>query len=208
MNTSIRYGGGGDGESSSRFEIGNVRINAKQKLQFINHTSNYPLLLQLNGELDTGTGAPTFLCALVRHFYPNMSASLGAGLHYDRNEKLHCTLRAKKAFPVASSNSKFKSLVILSLVLSFLQKPDSRIRLFEFSNQCHVVILHSSAIKVDILVRAMGMPSIRAWLSSRYKLISCFLYHTIRQIPYVQLRENNWTFNADITGRWNVRYNL
>ncbi|GKD78005.1 hypothetical protein Tco_1340626, partial [Tanacetum coccineum] len=46
MNTSIRYGGGGDGESSSRFEIGNVRINAKQMLQFRNHTSNSPLLLQ------------------------------------------------------------------------------------------------------------------------------------------------------------------
>ncbi|PWA39050.1 hypothetical protein CTI12_AA575700 [Artemisia annua] len=112
MDTSIRYGG----ESSAlRRKIGDynppsptvkyagnvsaVRINAKQKLQF--RDSN--ILLQLNGELDTGTGAPTFLCALVRQFYPNLSASLGAGLHYDKNEKLRCTLRGKKAYPVASN---------------------------------------------------------------------------------------------------------
>lgn len=32
-----------------------------------------------------------------------LSASLGAGLHYDQNEKLRCTLRGKKAYPVASN---------------------------------------------------------------------------------------------------------
>lgn len=28
------------------------------------------------------------------------------------------------------------------------------------------------------------------------------------QVPYFQVRENNWTFNADINGKWNVRYDL
>lgn len=28
------------------------------------------------------------------------------------------------------------------------------------------------------------------------------------QVPYLQIRENNWTFNADYKGRWNVRYDL
>lgn len=28
------------------------------------------------------------------------------------------------------------------------------------------------------------------------------------QVPYLQIRENNWTFNADVNGRWNVRYDL
>ncbi|GKC57633.1 outer envelope pore protein 21B, chloroplastic-like protein, partial [Tanacetum coccineum] len=136
-----------------------------------------------------------------------LSASLGAGLHYDRNEKLHCTLRAKKAIPVASSN-RFVNFVLkgrcdidqelnqpkpqgaLELVwniLDFQKDQDVRLKvgyelvdkhliaptridtpfelwLFEFPNQCHVVLLHSRAIKVEILVRARGMPSIRAWL--------------------------------------------
>ena len=32
-----------------------------------------------------------------------LSASLGAGLHYDQDEKLRCTLHGKKAYPVASN---------------------------------------------------------------------------------------------------------
>lgn len=28
------------------------------------------------------------------------------------------------------------------------------------------------------------------------------------QIPYFQIRENNWTLNADMNGRWNVKYDL
>lgn len=28
------------------------------------------------------------------------------------------------------------------------------------------------------------------------------------QVPYFQVRENNWTLNADANGKWNVRYDL
>lgn len=28
------------------------------------------------------------------------------------------------------------------------------------------------------------------------------------QVPYMQLRENNWTVNADVKGKWNIRYDL
>ncbi|KAI8011168.1 F-box protein SKP2A [Camellia lanceoleosa] len=33
-------------------------------------------------------GAPSYLSAMIRHFYPDLSASLGVGLQYDRKEKL------------------------------------------------------------------------------------------------------------------------
>ncbi|QHO29509.1 Outer envelope pore protein [Arachis hypogaea] len=33
-------------------------------------------------------------------------------------------------------------------------------------------------------------------------------YEVFEQVPYVQLRENNWTFNADYKGRWSVRFDL
>ncbi|GAB4828455.1 hypothetical protein Ancab_035452 [Ancistrocladus abbreviatus] len=28
------------------------------------------------------------------------------------------------------------------------------------------------------------------------------------KVPYFLIRENNWTFNADMMGRWNLRYDL
>lgn len=27
-------------------------------------------------------------------------------------------------------------------------------------------------------------------------------------VPYLQIRENNWTLNADMNGRWNIRFDL
>ncbi|KAD7477001.1 hypothetical protein E3N88_00137 [Mikania micrantha] len=99
METSLRYGGDSSAKNSPTLKyVGDVRIYAKQKLRLDSDT-----ILQLNGELNTTTGAPNFFCALVRHFYPDLSASVGAGLHYDRNEKLVCTLRGKKAYPMASN---------------------------------------------------------------------------------------------------------
>lgn len=35
-----------------------------------------------------------------------------------------------------------------------------------------------------------------------------FPFNLLFQVPYLQIRENNWTFNADVSGRWNVRYDL
>lgn len=34
------------------------------------------------------------------------------------------------------------------------------------------------------------------------------MYTFFSQVPYMQIRENNWTVNADANGRWNVRYDL
>ncbi|XP_011627523.1 outer envelope pore protein 21, chloroplastic isoform X2 [Amborella trichopoda] len=30
----------------------------------------------------------------------------------------------------------------------------------------------------------------------------------LTEVPYFQIRENNWTLNADGNGKWNVRYDL
>ncbi|XP_010266251.1 PREDICTED: outer envelope pore protein 21, chloroplastic-like isoform X2 [Nelumbo nucifera] len=36
----------------------------------------------------------------------------------------------------------------------------------------------------------------------------CEFDKALRKVPYLQIRENNWTLNADINGRWNVRFDL
>ena len=28
------------------------------------------------------------------------------------------------------------------------------------------------------------------------------------QVPYMQIRENNWTLNANMKGKWNLRFDL
>lgn len=37
---------------------------------------------------------------------------------------------------------------------------------------------------------------------------SFLFWNLLFQVPYLQIRENNWTFNADVNGRWNVRFDL
>lgn len=33
-------------------------------------------------------------------------------------------------------------------------------------------------------------------------------YEIFDKVPYMQIRENNWTLNANVNGKWNVRYDL
>ncbi|AEE35836.1 outer envelope pore 21B-like protein [Arabidopsis thaliana] len=55
METSMRY------TSNSK----SMKIHAKEKVPVNSKTH-----LQLHGELDTGTGAPSYFCAMIRHFFP------------------------------------------------------------------------------------------------------------------------------------------
>uniref|UniRef100_A0A2P2JW67 Uncharacterized protein MANES_18G002900 n=1 Tax=Rhizophora mucronata TaxID=61149 RepID=A0A2P2JW67_RHIMU len=89
METSLRYAG----DSKA------LRIHAKQKFPMDSKTH-----LQLRGELDTRSGAPSHLEAMIRRFYPDLSTSLGVGLQYNKHEKLRYILRGKKAFPVTSDS--------------------------------------------------------------------------------------------------------
>ncbi|KAK9048978.1 hypothetical protein SSX86_032055 [Deinandra increscens subsp. villosa] len=185
METSLRYGGDSSALRIAKNpptvkyagDLSSIKIHAKQKIQFDSNT-----LLQLNGELDTRTGAPTFFCALVRQFYPDLSASVGAGLHYDRNDKLLCTLRGKKAYPMTSN--RFVNVLL--------------------KGRCDIDKELSQPTPHGALELVWNILDFQKEQDVRLKVG----FEIIDKIPYVQIRENNWTFNADINGRWNVRYNL
>lgn len=87
METSLRYGG----------DSKTLRIHAKEKFPIDSLT-----FFQVHGALDTSFGRPSYFSAILRHIYPDISASLGLGMQYDRREKLQYTMRAKKAFPLSS----------------------------------------------------------------------------------------------------------
>ncbi|XP_059636540.1 outer envelope pore protein 21B, chloroplastic-like isoform X2 [Cornus florida] len=134
METSLRY------DCDSRALV----IHAKEKIAIDSKTH-----LQVHGELDTKIGVPCYLSAVMRRFYPDLSASLGFGLHYNGQEKFRYSMQGKKAFPVTTNG-----------LLSFNIK-------------------------------------------GRYDIDKEF-----KEVPYLQIRENNWTLNADINGKWNVSYDL
>ncbi|KAK9928463.1 hypothetical protein M0R45_025596 [Rubus argutus] len=167
METSLRYGG----DSKA------LRIHAKQKLPLDSNTH-----LQVHGELDTRVGAPTYFTALVRRFYPDFSTSIGAGLQYDKRDKLRYTIRGKKAFPV-TTNGLFSFIVKgrYELDKDFREKGSKGAAEFSWS-----------------IIDFQKDQDVRLKLG----------YDLIERVPYAQIRENNWTLNADGNGRWNVRFDL
>lgn len=86
METSLRFGGHAQNSQA-------LRIHAKEKFPVDPNTH-----LLVRGEYDTGDKAPSFFSASIRHFYPNLSASLAIGLLCDKQEKLRYSVQGKKTF--------------------------------------------------------------------------------------------------------------
>lgn len=166
METSLRYG-----KDSTA-----LKLHAKQKFPVHANT-----LLQLNGELNTKIGAPSYFSALIRHFFP-LKASVGVGFQYDRREKLRYTARGKKAFPVTADES-------VNFIIKGRTEADTKFK--------QTTSKGAAELSWSIL-------NFQKEQDVRLKVG----YDILDKIPYVQIRENNWTFNADINGKWNVRYDL
>ncbi|KAB1225832.1 Outer envelope pore protein 21, chloroplastic [Morella rubra] len=167
METSLRFGG------DSRA----LRLHAKEKFPIDSKT-----FLQVHGELDTRVGAPSSFSAVMRHFYPDLSASLGVGVQYDKREMLWYTVRGKKSFPVTTNG-------LLS---------------FNIKGRCDVDKEFKARKSRGAAEFSWSVFNFQKDQDVRVKLG----YEVLKKVPYLQIRENNWTFNADVNGRWNVRYDL
>ncbi|KAJ4825263.1 Outer envelope pore protein 21B, chloroplastic [Turnera subulata] len=167
METSLRYA------SNSKA----LRIHAKEKLPIDSKTH-----LQLHGELDTKLAAPSYLCAMIRHYYPDLSVSLGVGVHYSKQEKLRYSVRGKKAFPVT----------------------DDRLLSFNVKGRCDVDSEFKQRKSKGAAELSWSIFNFKRDQDVRFKVG----YEVTDKVPYLQVRENNWTLNADMNGRWNVRFDL
>ncbi|KAJ0922638.1 putative outer envelope pore protein [Helianthus annuus] len=154
-----------------------LKIYAKQKFHIDSNTR-----LQLNGELDTRIGAPTFFSALLRYFPPELSAKIGAGLQYTKREKLHYTMHGKKSFPLI---------------------PDQFVN-FVIKGRCDLDKEFKQPTPSGAAELVWNIVDFQKDQELRLKVG----YEIFDKIPYVQVRENNWTFTADANGKWNVKYNL
>uniref|UniRef100_A0A5B7BWJ5 Outer envelope pore protein 21, chloroplastic n=1 Tax=Davidia involucrata TaxID=16924 RepID=A0A5B7BWJ5_DAVIN len=167
METSLRYG-----DDSKA-----LRIHVKEKFPVDSKT-----LLQVHGELNTRIGAPSYLSVVIRHFYPDLSASLGVGLQYDRHEKLRYSVRGKKAFPVTPNG-------LLS---------------FNIKGRCDVDKEFRERKSRGAAELSWSIFNFQKDQDVRLKVG----YEVFDKIPYLQIRENNWTLNTDVNGKWSVRFDL
>ncbi|KAK2988203.1 hypothetical protein RJ640_020685 [Escallonia rubra] len=203
METSLRYGGDTTGlkiHAKEKFSLGSnaflqvqdrgnrrrisIVLRKHQHLHFeLDAIINIFCCIcwQLHGELNTRTGAPSCLSAALRYFLPDF-ASVAGGVQYDRNRKLRYCVRGKKAFPVTT---------------------DGLLK-FNIKGQC-------DADKDFIQTKSRGAAEL-SWSMLEFQKNQDVRvkigYEVIDKVPYIQIRENNWTLNADSSGKWNVRYDL
>ncbi|XP_059636538.1 outer envelope pore protein 21B, chloroplastic-like isoform X1 [Cornus florida] len=181
METSLRY------DCDSRALV----IHAKEKIAIDSKTH-----LQVHGELDTKIGVPCYLSAVMRRFYPDLSASLGFGLHYNGQEKFRYSMQGKKAFPVTTNG-------LLSFNIKGRYDIDKEFKERTPSGAAEFTLGILNFQKDQDVRLKVGCEVIQEKAIKGKKVSKVF-----NMVPYLQIRENNWTLNADINGKWNVSYDL
>ncbi|KAH7672372.1 hypothetical protein IHE45_09G050300 [Dioscorea alata] len=163
-----------------------LRLSSEPKSLRIHAKQKFHLdsntLLQAHGEIDTGNGNPSYFALLIRQFLPQLSTRIGVGLQSDKHRKLQYTVRGKKAFEITSSG--YFGLNIkgrCDLDKEFHKRKDSG--------------------GIELVWSKLNFQRDQ---DVRLKVG----YELFEKVPYLQLKENNWTLNADMKGRWNVRYDL
>ncbi|CAD6248844.1 unnamed protein product [Miscanthus lutarioriparius] len=172
METSLRLRSGGG-----------LRIHAKEKLP-LGHSS----LLQAHAELDlhkspAGVTAPSYLALFVRHFYPQLSANLGAGVQLHNGDDLSYSLRAKKAV---------------------LFKPDNGFLGLNLKGRLLIDKEFKPTKTAGAVELAWTILDFKQGQDVRLKVG----YELYDKVPYFQLRENSWTLNAYMDGKWDVRFEM
>ncbi|KAF8405581.1 hypothetical protein HHK36_010488 [Tetracentron sinense] len=162
-----------------------LRCGRDSKSLRLHAKEKFPILskthLQVHAELDTGNGAPSYFSAVIRRFYPDLSSSLGVGLQYDK-QKLMYSARGKKAFPITMNG-------LLSFNIKGRYNVDKEFRERKSGGAAELT---------------WSIFNFQRDQDVRFKVG----YEVFDKVPYLQIRENNWTLNADINGRWSVRFDL
>jgi len=139
-------------------------------------------LLQAHAEIDTSTRKPSYLALLARHFFPQLSANVGVGVQLEKDNIFRYSLRGKKAVSFTSDG-----LLGLNIKGRLLADKD-----FNATNKTGAVEL------------AWTILDFRKGQDVRLKAG----YELYRKMPYFQVRENNWTLNGYMDGKWDVRFDM
>ncbi|KAJ8538210.1 hypothetical protein K7X08_014750 [Anisodus acutangulus] len=167
LQTSLRYG----------VDSKSLVIHAKQEFPLNSVTH-----LQCHAELDTRIGAPTYLCVMIRRYFPKQHASLTVGMQYYRRQKLWYNVRGKKAFPVTANES-------VNFQIKGKYDVDENIPEKKPRGAAEFTWSIPNVNKDQDMMLKVG-------------------YEVVEKVPYFQIRENNWTLNVNSNWKWQVRYAL
>ncbi|XP_024530071.1 outer envelope pore protein 21, chloroplastic isoform X2 [Selaginella moellendorffii] len=167
-------------ETSLRFRGDERQLRLHAKENFLLDSS---FCLQVHGYLNTHNGRAGCIAQLKRKFLPELLTSLDVGARYDTDHKeFTYDVRGKKTLPLTDNG-----LLSVDLKGGFNFNP--RLKLGKARGAIELSYKVFNFTEDQDLKLKIG-------------------YDPFKQKPYLQLRENNWTFNADINGAWNIIYDL
>lgn len=71
-----------------------------------------------------------------------------------------------------------------------------------------LMVKTSESLCIVLYIAIVKGNCFRLELSSLFHFLFIYIFVLSIQVPYLQIRENNWTLNADMNGKWNVRFDL
>lgn len=168
-------------ETSLRYDGDDKHLMLYAKEKFLLEKS---ILLQIHGTLNTRTGSISGETQLKKKFSPDSLTSLDIGAKFDSFDlrDIRYDVRGKKSVSISRDG-------LLSLDLKGGYNFNPRFQ----------------------------MGKTRAAVELSYKLFNFTEdqdlklkvgFNVLEEHPYLQIRENNWTFNASSKGQWSVRYDL
>ncbi|KAJ4962399.1 hypothetical protein NE237_022338 [Protea cynaroides] len=160
-----------------------LRYGGDSKAIRIHAKENFPIAtnkqFQVHTALDTGSGDLSYFSGIIKNVYPELSTTLGVGLQYDKQDKFRYTVRGKTKYPVTTDGP--LSFIIKGRVDAHKELKEKKPR---------------GAVELS-----WSILNFQKDQDVRFKVG----YEVFNKVPYLQIRENNWTLNADMKGRWDTR---
>eukprot|EP00250_Pteridium_aquilinum_P003678 c13987_g1_i1 orf=581-1087(-) len=167
-------------ETSLRYNKEHKQLCLHAKESFLIDSAFY---LKAHGRLNTHTGAAAGVAQLRRRFFPQLLTNLDVGAKYDTEVKeFSYDIQAKKTLPITESG-----LLSVDIKGGYNFNPGLKIGKPRGVVELNYKIFNFTE-EQDVRLR-LG-------------------YNPFQRKPYLQVRENNWTFNADFSGSWSVVYDL
>jgi len=167
-------------ETALTFSSETAKLGIKANEKFVSEDS---IVLKLTGSATTDSQKPVARISLKKKFFPGIITRLNVGLRYDtESEDIVYTMLAKKSFELTDDGLTALDLKFGYNLRSSKGNLEERGRI-ELSHK-----VFNFTEDQDLKVKLGYDVGKRKW--------------------YGQLRENNWTLNADLSGQWNVLYDL
>eukprot|EP00245_Coleochaete_scutata_P003205 TRINITY_DN14621_c0_g1_i1.p1 TRINITY_DN14621_c0_g1~~TRINITY_DN14621_c0_g1_i1.p1 ORF type:complete len:172 (+),score=41.33 TRINITY_DN14621_c0_g1_i1:101-616(+) len=170
-------------ETSLRFRSDEQQLVLHGKEKFVSEGN---ISFQVHGRVNTKTGKPGGTMQLRKRFFPLSSPELvtcldvGAKFDLDHRELIY-QIQAKKSFEITGP------LLTLDLKTGYNFNPGTR--------------LGEPRAVVEVSQKVFNFTEDQ---DVKIKLG----YNVVDKKPFYQIRENNWSWNGDFKGNWNIVYDL